>query len=129
MDFICIDVTQFTHNELEVFCEQNFIKKDNLFIAKERGLKKVYYLKDGIEDGLKWIGYTTKTDPEIRFFMGFKRSLSLIIPEEAIPVSKVLFNTKKEMAVDEILDKISEHGISSLTQKELDFLNAHSQKQ
>jgi hypothetical protein len=129
MDFICIDVTQFTHNELELFCEQNFIKKDNLFSAKERGLKKVYYLKSSTENELKWVGYTTKTDPEIRFFMNFKRSLSLIIPEEVIPVSKVFSNTKKEMAVDEILDKISEHGLDSLTQKELDFLNAYSQKQ
>lgn len=128
MKWKCIDISQFTYAEIEAFCEVKDINRDNLFIAKEKGLRKVYYLEDEEIGGLKWMGYTTEKDPEIRLFLKFKKFLNFLeVEEPEMILGKVSCVKQNDLDLDTVLDKISAQGISSLSKEEINFLNSYSQ--
>lgn len=129
MEWKCIDVTKFTEQELAELCDVERLPKERLFIARQKGIKKLYYYEEEFPEERKirvtWVGYTTKTNPSLKLFSNFERRLGEIQVLElgTMPELPAMEQEEEEtLTVDGILDKISAQGMDSLTPEELNFL-------
>lgn len=96
----------------------NYLDPVKVFQDKESGFTKIFFDR---ESG-KIIGWVHKSDKRHIFFdedfVFYLKNLKSITPKES----------SKPLSLDEILDKINEKGIDSLTQSEKIFLESQSNK-
>ena len=82
---------------------------------------------DKIEEPKEDYNFIKKLDTIIRDFIGNEDENTIDIEychdDEDTPIIKTI---NKKYSLDEILDKIGEKGVSSLTKEELNFLNSFS---
>jgi hypothetical protein len=131
----CIDLTQFDSEEqiLEFLKSNNiaqYIDANNLYEAK------IGVFTHGVTINKVWVDSVTycvtayKTDDESKFTVQFVDYMNSIEPlgfgegvtQLTPPTSSS--NNRKNITIDEILDKINNFGFDSLTDEELDILKS-----
>jgi len=131
----CIDLTQFDSEEqiLEFLKSNNiaqYIDSNNLYEAK------IGVFTHGVEINKVWVDSITycvtayKTNDESKFTVQFVDYMNSIEPlgfgegVTQLTPSSTSSNNRKNITIDEILDKINNFGFDSLTDEELDILKS-----
>lgn len=116
---ICVDLTILNPAQLQVFCDECNFDFEVLSDLKNKGYWKVWFLKDGfgISYNLtKGNAFGVSDYAKVRYFEDFMTDLSKMEAYQPAPVEVVF-------SVDVILEKISKHGVGSITKEEKDFLD------
>jgi len=120
-DIICVDLTVLSQDQLKSFSAEHNVSYEALLDFKQKTYAKLWITKGGI-----CIAFTLVKDNEfkikdfktVRMFNGFIAELNLMDPYAPVEAAAI------DMDVDAILDKISKHGIASITLEEKKFLDA-----
>ena len=119
-DITCVDLTILNKNQLKDFCSTYKLSYKVILGFKEKTYAKIWFNKQGI-----CIAYTlakknkfdVKDFDTVRIFNEFLKDLNTMKPYQVI-VEPVILD------VDAILEKISKHGIESITPEEKSFLDS-----
>lgn len=112
MDLICVDLKMFNHVKLKDICNIHKLNYETMWTNKKNGFAKIWIDKDRMQI----IAYTTKKDDSVKFTDEYGDFLSSYVPVDLPRKEETPLN------LDDILDKISKSGVSSLTLDERDFL-------
>jgi hypothetical protein len=112
MNIICIDLRMFNHVKLQELCDLHSLRYEAIWENKKQGFAKLWI----DTDKMQIIAFNTKKNHNIQFTDEYCDFLLSYVPVDLIKSENKLLN------LDDILDKISKYGISSLTLDERDFL-------
>lgn len=138
--YVSINLFRTSKENLRVFCQEYGVNYDKLILDKRNGFATIWLVIDYEEGFYDFVAYTRaanqkkltfqsdemkrdyegKLDIFHKYVKGQKRDYNQEV-ETSFKVEKV-----EKFNVDDILDKIAETGMSSLTDKELKFLESYS---
>jgi hypothetical protein len=112
MNVICIDLTILSESKLKEICKVHDLEYEAMLSNKKQKISKIWIDKEADQI----IGYTLKKSEIFYFHEDYLLYLKIMDPIDPSKIEIVL-------NLDDILEKISQFGVESLTKEERDFLD------